>query len=328
VDGRTYVPRSRTTLRAFLLEHWLPSVEASVEPTTYANYKVNVCAYLVPHLGSVRLQSLTPAQLNSFYVHLLKAGRRDGTALAPKSVRNIHGTLHRALSDAVRWGAIARNVAELAEPPKKRASEMRTWNADQLRRFLDSVRDDRLYAAWLLLASTGIRRGELLGLHWRDVDLDRGRVSVRCNLVVVNHQPHFRAEPKSARGRSVPIAHDVMYALKAHRAAQLQDRLKLGAEYLNLDLVICMADGSPIHPETFSRTFDRLVRISGVSRIHLHEVRHTYATLALQAGVHLKVVSKILGHSGIGITGDIYSHVTPALEAQAAETVSNLIRER
>jgi len=169
-----FVEPSRRTLGSFLVEEWLPAVR-NVRPSTFSNYRTHIRTYVVPALGTIPLQRLSPTQLNAFYQSLLTQGRlRDGQGMAPKTIQNVHAILHRALKDAVRWGYVARNVADAVDAPKGLAAERQVWTPEQLRAFLHHVRDDRLYAAWLLVATTGLRRAELAGLRWVDLDLSRG----------------------------------------------------------------------------------------------------------------------------------------------------------
>ncbi len=322
-----FVEPSGRTLAGFLVEEWLPAVRPpKVRPSTWLSYQRNVERHIIPALGHVPLQRLTPAQLTGFYRTLLERGRRDGRGgLAPKTVRNIHGALHTALRDAARWGYVARNVAAAADLPKGMTPEMRVWSPEQLRAFLKHVRDDRLYAAWLLLATTGMRRGEVAGLRWVDVDLDTGRVSPRRPRVVVNFEVVV-SEPKTAKGRrSLALDPATVAALREHRRRQLEERLAVGPRWEDSGLVFTWPDGRPLHPERFSRWFEQLARVAGLPRIRLHDVRHSYATAALAAGVPAKVVSERLGHANIAITMDTYSHVLPGLDAQAAGTVARLI---
>jgi integrase len=180
VQGGTFVEPSKRTVRSFLLDEWLPAVQlANLRPGTWENYRIHTQAHIVPALGTIELQRLSPAQLNAFYRYLLTEAGKDRQGLAPKTVRNVHNIVHRALKDAVRWGYVVRNVAEAADPPKGKSAEMRVWSPDQLRAFLEHVREDDLYAFWLLVATTGMRRGELAGLRWVDVDLEAGRLAVR-----------------------------------------------------------------------------------------------------------------------------------------------------
>jgi integrase len=285
-------------------------------------------SFLNPALGNVRLQHLTADKLNAFYATLLESGRRDGKGLSPEAVRNIHVVIRRALGDAVRWGQISRNPAELADPPKLRASkriEMKTWDASELRSFLELAQDDDLYPAWHLDAHTGLRRGEVLGLHWSDLDLDAAQLSVRTTLVSVNYEIRFE-EPKTSRARRT-VALDALTVkiLKEHRKNQLEQRLAAGADYRDNDLVFCEADGSPIHPQVTSDRFDRIVERARLPRISMKGLRHTHATLALKAGVPVKVVSERLGHASTSFTMDTYAHVLPGMQEDAAEMVAGLV---
>jgi integrase len=204
---------------------------------------------------------------------------------------------------------------------------MRTWTTSKLRSFLNASvsSDDRYQAAWMLLATTGARRGEVLGLRWDDLDLDVGRASIEQTVIAVRHAVQF-GTPKTAKGaRTLRLDAGTVAALKAHRTRQLEERMAVGPGYCDHGLVFAKVDGEPLHPERFSREFDRRVERWGLPRIRLHDLRHTWATLALEANVPAKVVSERLGHANISVTMDIYSHVTEAMDAGAAETVAGLI---
>jgi len=273
-----------------------------------------VGAYLVPRIGGLGFQALRPGHLDTLYDDLLANGGRKGKPLSPKSVTNVHTTLYRAMSDAVRLGKISRNPAELASPPRAESREMSTWGAEQMAAFLSHVREDRLYAAWLTLATTGLRRGELLGLTWKDIDFAKSRLAIRRSLVLVGGIARV-LQPKTPKSRrSVPIPAETATALKGHRKARLEERVALGPGYEDGDLVFCREDGTPLHPDTFSERFERHVKAAGLPKIRVHDVRHSFATLALQAGVPAKVVSETLGHSGVSITLDTYSHVLPSMQ--------------
>jgi integrase len=247
---------------------WLPAMRPPrVRPSTWLSYQGNVERQIVPALGRLPLQRLTAAQLTAFYRGLLETGHRRGSGgLAPKTVRNVHGALHAALRDAVRWGYVARNVAAAADLPKGMAPEMQVWSPDQLRAFLDHVRYDRLYAAWLLLATTGMRRGEVAGLRWIDFDLDAGRVSPRRPRVVVNHEV-LVSEAKTARGRrSIALDPATVAALRSHRRWQLEERLAVGPGWEDSGLVFTWPDSRPLHPERFSKWFEQHARPPGYRR--------------------------------------------------------------
>jgi integrase len=319
VDQGAYVEPSRLTVAAFLRDQWLPGLKPQMRPGSWEEHRSKVEVHVIPAFGGERLQRLGPAHLNQLYAHLLERG------LSAQRVLLVHATIRRALADAVKWDYVPRNVALLASPPRPRRPELKTWTAPQLRSFLEHVRSDRLYAMWLLAASTGMRRGEVLGLRWVDVDLDTARVGVRQTLVAVNHQVVV-SEPKTSKGRrSVALDPATVEALRIHRKGQLTERLAWGPAWTDSGLVFTRQDGRPLHPNAVTRAFGRHVLAAGVPVIRLHDLRHTHATLALAAGVHPKVVQERLGHANIAITLDIYSHAVPALEEQAAATVARLV---
>jgi integrase len=311
IKGDTYSPPTKVTVANFLKQTWLPSIRKNVGPNTASLYRVIVGAYIIPRIGGIEVQRLRPAHLDTLYEDLLAGGGRRGKPLSPKSVTNVHTTMFKAMSDAVRLGRISRNPAELASPPRSTGREMSTWTAERVAELLAHVRDDRLYAAWLTLVTTGLRRGELLGLAWKDVNFTDARLSIRRSLVLVGGVPQV-LQPKTKRSRrTVPIPDETVAALKAHRAAQLQERLALGPGYSDGDLVFAREDGTALHPDTFSEHFQRHAKAAELPPIRVHDLRHTFATLALEAGIPAKVVSVNLGHAGVGITLDTYSHIVP-----------------
>jgi integrase len=317
-----YVAPDKLDVRGFLEDEWLPAVRASLRPSTFESYELNV-ERVASRIGSTRLQQLTPAALNRLYGEL-------GETLSASSVCYVHTVLRHALGDAVKWNRLVRNPADAAEPPSAAAAKaptMQTWTADELRRFLEHVRGDRLYAAWHTLATTGMRRGELLGLSWQAVDLDKGRLAITRTLIEGRREPRF-SEPKTNRSRrSVALDPETVAAVRAHRKAQAAEQLAWGPAYQGQGLVFCREDGTPIWPRTFSRTFALHAKAAGLPAIRLHDLRHTHASLALAAGVHPKVVSERLGHSTVSITLDTYSHAIPAMQEDAAAKVAALIAD-
>jgi integrase len=323
------VTPSKLTLGDYITNHWLPAQRHAIRPSTWDSYRRMLSIHLLPKLGNVPLQELTAQQLDGLYAQLLRTGnlRREG-GLAPKTVRYLHNTLQKALKDAERKGLVQRNVALAADPPKQRAAgsaELQTWTAQEVQHFLTAMTDHRLHAAYVLAATTGMRRGEVLGLRWRDVDFAASRLAVRQTVVLVGYELTF-GTPKTARGRrSVALDPTTLAALAEHRRLQREERELFGPGYQDLDLVFAKPDGSAIHPDFFSQTFDRSVARLGMRRIRLHDLRHTHATLGLAAGVPPKVMSDRLGHATVAFTQDVYMHAIPALEESAANQVADLI---
>lgn len=324
-----YVAPSGETLGEFL-DKWLPAKAPTVRPNTTDSYRRIAESYIKPRIGNVRLRDLKPPILNRLYADLLLSGGRGGRALSPKTVRNVHVVIRKALSDAIRWGLAAVNAADNADPPKLRehgSGAMRTWTAGELARFLTILEEKAhpLHPLYLLAATTGMRRGEVLGLRWQDVELEMRTAAVNQTVISVAYQVRF-STPKTKSGRRV-IALDTTTArvLQQHRVRQAATRLAMGPAWTDHDLVFARNDGEPLHPDFVSQTFDRLVATSGLPRIRLHDLRHTHATLALTAGIHPKVVSERLGHSTVSITLDTYSHVTPALQSGVADAVAAMV---
>lgn len=329
IEHGTAVERSTMTLGAYLA-YWLDSVaQHRVRPTTLTSYRQIIRHRIVPMLGQMALQRLTPAQVQAIYGQLLDGGRRDGRgrALSPRSVRYTHAVLRMALQDAVKLGLVPRNVCDAATPPKAARPQVEYWGIDDMRRFLRAARRDRYSTLWILALRTGMRRGELLGLRWQDVDLDQAVLHVRQSLVQSGGVMGFQ-EPKTSGGRrSVTLDDASVAALREHRARQLEERLKAGALWQGEghDLVFTTERGTPPQPSNINRRFTALIARAGAPRIPFHGMRHSHATMLLTRGVHPKVVAERLGHAGIAITLQTYSHVVPGLQRQAADAVEQAL---
>jgi integrase len=325
-----YVAPSRQTVGEFLTDEWLPAVRVTLEASTWESYERNLRVHVIPAIGQVYLQALDGARLNRLYASLLLDGRKrgKGSGLSARTVRYIHTILHAALDDAVRWERAATNAASKSDPPSARAAkapEMKTWTAEELAHFLELTAKDRYNTSWLFLATTGTRRGETLGLRWSDIDLETGYAVIRQTITAVGDKVRIAPRTKSDRPRRIELDSRTVMAMRVWRARQAQEKLLLGTAYQDAGLVFCHPDGRPFHPKRFSREFDRRLTRFGLRRIRLHDLRHTWATLALQAGIDVKVVAERLGHSSPTITWAIYQHVTPAMQSGAAEKVAGLI---
>jgi integrase len=322
-SGADVVP-SRLTVEQYLRETWLPALR--VRPTTESYYRLAVGRYIVPRIGGVPLQKLTAPMLNALYRSLEASGRRNGKGLSARSVRHVHAIVRRALADAVAWNLLVRNVADSAKPPRKKRARITTWSAEQLGRFLASVREDRLYAAWMVCALTGMRRGEVLGLRWTDMDLDAGKATIERALVLVDYVPTI-AEPKTERGRrTIALDSATVAALREHLGRQAVEAALAGDAWENAPGYVFTDElGRVIHPQAFTDRFKRYAKRAKLPAIRLHELRHSHATLALQAGVAPKVVSDRLGHASTAFTMDVYSDALPAVEQTAAALVAALV---
>jgi integrase len=252
-----------------------------------------------------------------------------GSQLDGRTVNYVHTIIHRALKDAVRWGRLARNAADAADPPRggQKSDGVHSWDAATLREFLaaSAASGDRLHALWVLLATTGMRRGEALGLRWSDVDLDAGRTRVVQTIIQVRSRITV-GEPKTARGRR-PIVLDAgtVAVLRGHRKRSLEERMLVGLDFDDRGLVFHQPDGSCLKPDAVSAAFVRRVRRGELPPLTLKGLRHTWATLALERGIHPRVVQERLGHSTIAITLGIYSHVAPTLHDEAAQLIADLV---
>lgn len=330
MDRGTFIEPSKITLGQYLVDEWLPLKRDVLKRSTFASYQDKILNYVVPRIGHVPLQKVTPGVLRGFYTELATDGRRNGPGggLAPRTVRYTHTLVRSALQQAMEDHLIPTNPAatKRARPPKGPGrKEMKTWTADELGRFLDTAADHRLAGAFELAANTGMRRGEVLGLRWSDVDLDAAQIVVRQGLVSVGYEL-FIEQPKTENSvRSFSIDPGTVDALRAHRRRQAEERLAFGPGYADTDLVFTEADGSMVRPDRLSQAWESLLRKSKLRRIRFHDLRHTHATLALAAGVPPKIVSARLGHKSVAFTLDVYTHAIPAMDADAANLIAGLV---
>lgn len=323
----SYITPDRLTLNEWARESWLPTIESQVKPSTFDSYRRNMELHVLPTIGARPLQQLTAPMLNGLYGQLMARTGSRARPLSAKTVRHIHTIVHKALSGAVDAGILPTNVAVRAKPPRpgrRSSTEIQCWEPEELSRFLDHVAGTRLAAAWRLAAMTGMRRGEVLGLRWKDIDLDAGRLSVRQVVVSVAYAV-LHSSPKSHQARVIDLDTGTVEQLRAHRRTQQLERAQWGSDYRDKDLVVAKENGEPIHPDSFSQAFERLLRQAGLRRIRLHDLRHTHATLAVKAGVPVKVISERLGHESPAFTLKQYAHVMPGMQAEAALQIAELV---
>jgi integrase len=314
------------SLARYLRERWLPAKRVSLRPSTWDGYRRKLELQVIPRLGHVPLRRLRADHIQSLYSELLANGRADaGGGLDPKTVLEIHVILRKALADAARRSLIPRNVADDAEAPKRRRPkrQVRSWTAEQLHTFLDTAAHHRLFAAFWLAATTGMRRSELLALRWEDLDVDTSRVSVHRALVSVAYELHESHGKTSSARRCIDLDPDTITVIERWRDFLQRE---LGRPVLGCDYLFASPTGHPIHPDSFSGAFNRLVAKVDLPRLRLHDLRHTHATLLLKDGVPIKVVSERLGHATPGFTMATYQHVLPGMQAEAAHRFAELLK--
>ena len=304
------------------LSGWLLLQRSQVQPSTWESYRTYVVRHLVPALGSTPLAELTAAQLSTFYASLQQSPGCRGKPLALRTIQYCHGVIHKALNDAVRLELLPRNVASSATLPKvdlrgDAIREVHAWSAEELRLFLDHTRGTPHHGLWLVAAATGLRRGELLGLRWDDVDLATPSLTVRRSLSVIKGDARLK-QPKTSRCRTLRLDATTATTFRQRREEQQRRRAAVLSWRNDWNLVFTQDDGAHLDPMQITQAFRVAVRDAPVPRIRLHDLRHTHATLLLQAGVPIKVVSERLGHAQISLTLDIYAHVLPAMDADAA----------
>jgi integrase len=255
----------RLTVAAYL-EQSLAGVQNTVKPTTAKSYAEVLRWYVIPRVGALQLANVTPLHIRSLYADLLEYGGRSGCGLSAGTVAVVHRVLRKACNDAVAWRLITRSPLTGVQPPRRAAEERRTWTAADVRRFLGHAGDDRLYAMWALLLATGLRRGEIAGLRWDDVDLGAAVMSVRRSRVSVAWAVHDSQPKTRSSRRSVSLDVHVVAILRAHRRQQLEERLAWGSAWIYSGFVFVRENGEPIHPEAITSTFATLVGRAGARR--------------------------------------------------------------
>lgn len=326
-DGLAVEP-SKITVADFLARWLSDAAKPRVAARTFERYSELVDKHLSPGLGAIKLAKLRPMDIQEYYAKALASGHLKGKGgLSARTVHHLHRVLSQALRQAVRWQLIARNPCEAVDPPKPARKEIAHLSPEDMATLLKAARPSRLYPVILLAATTGLRRGECLGLRWRDVDLDAASLTVAQALEETKAGLATKA-PKTARSRrTVTLPALTVEELRRHKARQAEERLKLGLGRAD-DGALVFADpfGHPIRPRDVTKQFGRIVRQVKVPRITFHGLRHSHLTHLLQAGVHPKIASERAGHSSVSITLDVYSHAVPGLQADAALKIDQALK--
>jgi integrase len=325
-DTGTYVEPSRQSTGEYL-ERWLRDyARVHVAPSTYDRYQHIVRLQLIPALGHIPLVRLSPPDIKAHYASALQQGRCDGKGgLSPTTVLQHHRVLREALKHAVVDGLLMANPADRISPPRKARPEMLVLDQAQTTALLEMVLGTRLHIPVLLAVAAGLRRGEVLGLRWKDVDFHAGALAVQQTLDATSERLTLSA-PKTPRSRrQIPLPAFALETLREHKRAQKEERLRLGPAFRNHDLVCAAPDGEPWDPDALTHAFAAFMRQCDLPRIRFHDLRHGHATLLLKLGTHPKVVSERLGHATVGLTLDVYSHVLPGMQKEATLALENAL---
>ena len=314
----TLATGAQQTVKAYL-ERWLEQVvRLTRRANTYKSYRSVVNCHLIPALGHIKLQKLTVEHVQAF----LAQKQRQ---VKPSMIGNIRSVLNSALKNAMKWGLVARNVADLVELPQAERYEGQVLTVEQAKKLLQAARSSRLDALLLVAVTTGMRRGELTALRWSDVDLEKGVLQVRRNLAYVYGIGYVEAEPKSKKGRRrIMLSSAVIAALREHRVHQEEARIKMGDRWKDYGLVFCNVHGGYFNGNTVWSLFKKLLKEAGLPDVRFHDLRHGAATVLLAAKADLKAVSELLGHSSIAITVDIYQSVLPEQQQEIVKRMDDL----
>lgn len=318
-DTNTLPNDNRITLGDYL-KRWLIAYTPTLSPNSLKRYTGIINTHLTPALGKIPLSKLRLLQIQNYYNEKTKTQ-------APNSVRYHHAVLHKALETAITWQLLTRNPSHGAIIPPKARPSFDTWSMEELNAFLKFAVISPYYVMFHTALHTGLRRSELLGLRWRDLELTPGRIHVSQSLHKVTRKGYYFKETKSKHGRrSVPLPASSIAVLQKFKDDTVSGLLLNGLTFKDDRLVFCHEDGSPYSPNFITNRWNELVKDSGLKRIRLHDARHTYATLLLEANVNLKVVQELLGHATIQETADTYSHVTPTIQEQTGVKFNDIFR--
>ena len=322
INQGSYSAPQRMTVGQWL-DIWQRDYLGSVKPKTVQNYSQCVRNYIRPAMGAIRLDALNAHAVQQFINSL-----SNPRGLAPKTVKCIHGVLHKALQQAVKVGYLRFNPADACELPRMEGKEIHPLDDTSIAAFIRAIQGHRFEAIYLTMLFTGIRRGEVCGLTWDCVDLDRGTIQINKQLQNVTGRPgEYRLiSTKNDKGRTITAAASVVAVLKKHRAQQLRDRLRAGPLWQDNGLVFCNEIGERLSPHTVYNNYKRIVASIGLPDARLHDLRHSYAVAALRAGDDIKTVQGNLGHHAASFTLDVYGHVTEEMKQASADRMENYIK--
>jgi integrase len=323
----SYVEPSKTTVEEFL-DRWLAHIKPNVSPRTFERYEEIAKKNIAPLLGSVVLTKLRPIQISEAYATALQSGRRNGKGgLSPRTVHHMHRVLNQALKQAVRWEILVRNPSERLEKkdrPKIEKKPVATIGTGETMQTIEEARERRLLVPLLLASMCGLRRGEIVAVRWKSLDLDRGQLAVVASIEQTKAGCREK-ETKGSKCRTIAMPAILVDELRRHRVAQAQELLRLGVRANAETFVVLKEDASPLQPNSLTHAVSLFMKEKG-HRVRLHGLRHSHASHMLIENIHPKIVQERLGHSSIAITMDIYSHVMPNMQTEAAAKVDAVLK--
>jgi integrase len=324
INAGTAIDPNKLTVASFF-ERWIEHMQGQVSPRTLERYAEIARNNLVPLLGGTALTKLQAAHISGAYAKALASGNRQtGRGLSARTVNHLHRVLREALQQAVRWQLLPRNPADIVKPPRIERKQMTVLNAGGTAALIEAARGYSMFAPVLLAVMTGMRRGEICALRWRNVDLDAGKLAVVASVEQTKAGCREK-ETKTGRGRVIDMPATLVVELRKHRIEQARKLLQLGIRLGPEHHVIMRPDGQGLTPNGLTASYWAFLNARGLRRVRLHDLRHTHATHLLAAGIHPKVASERLGHSKVGITLDLYSHVLPGMQSEAAAKIDTLI---
>lgn len=321
IEKGTYVDDTEMTLAEYL-EYWLGTyAKQNVKESTFVSYATAIRKHIIPRLGNLQLKKLKPFHLQNYYSTLL-----EEKVLSSTKVLYHHRILHEALKHAVQWHLIEYNPADAVEPPKKNKYNAQIWDDKTAKEAIEKLKDSKVYIPVLLSLTTGMRLGEIAALTWDNVDFQNKVIYVDKTVIRINGKVSISDVKTEKSRRSIAISDFVIQELKKHLKKQKENKLKYGTNYVDTNFVCTHEDGRQQLPDYITKKFQKEIQKYGLPKVRFHDLRHTHASLLLKQGINPKVVSERLGHSSISITMDLYSHVVPELQREAARKIEELIK--
>jgi integrase len=324
IDTGLYIEPTKQTVGEYL-EDWLTRIKGKVTSKTHEGYAMLVRNQIAPRLGEIKLDKLKPTEILDFQNDLLESGRVDGKGgLSPRRVLHVHRCLSTALKAAVAWEILPRNPCDRVDEPKVEDRDMDPLSVEETARLLRAAEGTNIWLQTLVAAGTSMRRGEILGLQWRDLDLEKGRATVRHSLEQIVGSINFK-RPKNGRIRVIELPAFVIEALVRHKGEQAAHRLQYGPGYQDLGLVFAREDGTPLRPDRFSAAFGEFIQKNNLPHVRFHDLRHSSISQLLDSGMSISTVQRRAGHTQASTTVNLYGHRMRGADQAAAQHMDDTI---